>query len=335
MFLSTIRPKNDFNYFPGAKLNEPNRPIAWYSPKGDEKYSVVYADLSVVDTTKDKLPANPTPDADTKIQFQAKPAVPKPQVEQLPKHNVAPWNTPTFKLPSSAATKWSDVERIRKQGKQRTLKHLALWMMPEFLEQIPADANGIVVQENWSPNRDADSLRLGLLLEFPNLTGLQLDHLYLTQKDLDAVANCSKLERLSLSGVQIMQQDGTARRLNSDDLKKLSVLKRLRTLDLSQSNFGGGLKHLKELPNLTTLFLNSFEGVNDQSLKDLKNLPHLKTLVLHAVYAKNSDRTVTENGLDALQAIPHLKTLYVAWHGEWTLPIDKLRKLLPNAEVKP
>jgi len=44
---------------------------------------------------------------------------------------------------------------------------------------------------------------------------------------------------------------------------------------------------------------------------------------------------VTEAGLRSLQQLPSLKNLFVGYHGKWTLPIDKLRELLPNVNVVP
>ena len=111
--------------------------------------------------------------------------------------------------------------------------------MPEFIESPPMPA-GVspdqpqVVSDDWKPDRSPDSDRLKFLKEFPNLKGLQLDHLYLTQKDLDVIGQCRKLERLSLSGVQILEQ--SPRRLSGDDLQKLRGLTNLKELDLGQSN---------------------------------------------------------------------------------------------------
>ena len=66
-FVLNLEKKNDLQYFGGAKLNDADRPILWYSANGDESYKVVYADLSIRDTSKDSLPQKP-----------AKRALPKP-----------------------------------------------------------------------------------------------------------------------------------------------------------------------------------------------------------------------------------------------------------------
>jgi hypothetical protein len=60
----------------------------------------------------------------------------------------------------------------------------------------------------------------------------------------------------------------------------------------------------------------------------------LKTLVLAAVYANNSDVTVTDAGLVSLKDLPSLRTLYVDYHGNWTMPIEKLQSLLPGVDVQ-
>lgn len=52
------------------------------------------------------------------------------------------------------------------------------------------------------------------------------------------------------------------------------------------------------------------------------------------VYFTNPKTTVTEAGLKSLQDLPSLRTLYVGYHGKWTLPIDRLRELLPSVDVR-
>jgi hypothetical protein len=40
----------------GVKVNTPDMPIFWYRPAGSQMYRVIYADLSVRETTEDQLP---------------------------------------------------------------------------------------------------------------------------------------------------------------------------------------------------------------------------------------------------------------------------------------
>jgi len=135
-----------------------------------------------------------------------------------------------------------------------------------------------VVDPAWKPDRSADSSRFSFLQEFPNLKGLDLGALYLTQNDLVTIGRCNQLQQLSLSGVQVFES--SSRRLIGNDLVKLSGLIDLQVLDLSQSNFGGGLVHLQNLPRLQTLYLSSFEYLNDSTVRELKMLPHIETLIL-------------------------------------------------------
>jgi hypothetical protein len=57
----------DFRYAgDGAKLNEANRPVLWYKPKGSQTYHVIYADLTVHgDVAADALPKIPSQKMDT------------------------------------------------------------------------------------------------------------------------------------------------------------------------------------------------------------------------------------------------------------------------------
>jgi hypothetical protein len=327
-FLFSLREENDLHYFGGARLGQQDRPLLWYSPGADDEYKVVYADLSVEDVSADALPAEPVqPTAEEK-------AAPGPQAAG------EPWATPVLRLPPQAVRDYAALQAIRKGGKQAAVQYMVLGLMPEFVESpVPAGvslaelrAMPQEIRADWKPDRSPDSTRLGFLAEFPNLKGLKLDNLYLTHSDLDVIGRCRKLERLSLSGVQILEE--SPRRLSGDDLQKLSGLTNLTELDLGQANFVGGLLHLSDLPHLRRLYLGSFEHLNDKSVAELRVLPHLETLILAPVYGTNPETTVTENGLLSLQKLPNLKTLYVGWHGEWTMPVDRLRELLPNVKIK-
>jgi len=322
-FLHSLKEENDLQYFGGARLNQKNRPLFWYSPAADGNYKVVYADLSVQDATADSLPPKPAP------------LVRKKRREGPT--NVAPWSTPLFSLPRRAIRDYASLQEIRTAGKQADIEYLTLGWMPEFIESPARHADGSfknsqVSLENWKPNRSPDSARLAFLEEFPNLKGLDLIGLYLTQKDLDTIGRCTKLERLSLNGIQILT--ASPRRLNGDDLQKLGGLINLRELDLGQSNFVGGLQHLSQLPRLRRLYLGSFENLNDKSVSELQMLPHLETLVLSPVYGTNPQKQLTEVGLRSLQNLSSLRTLYVGWHGEWTMPVDTLQALLPQVKIK-
>jgi len=58
-FPLTMQPENDWHYFGGAKLNQADRPILWYSPNADDNYTILYADLTVTEVTRAELPTPP------------------------------------------------------------------------------------------------------------------------------------------------------------------------------------------------------------------------------------------------------------------------------------
>jgi len=319
-FLFAVNSKQEFKYFGGAKLDQPDRPLLWYSPDADDNFNVVFADLTVKVVSRSELPPQP-----------------KAVVRSTPENSIRV-STPRFELPSVAIRDYAALQQIRKAGRQADVEYLALRWMPEFMEsQVQHKAGEKIVQQvvdpAWKPDRSADSSRFSFLQEFPNLKGLDLGALYLTQNDLVTIGRCSQLQLLSLSGVQVFES--SSHRLIGSDLVKLSGLIDLQVLDLSQSNFAGGLFHLQNLPRLQTLYLSSFEYLNDSTVRELKMLPHIETLILAPVYATNPDETVTDAGLQSLQELPQLKTLYVGYHGKWTLPIDRLRALLPKVDVRP
>jgi len=220
------------------------------------------------------------------------------------------------------------LQSIRKDGRQDEVRFLELQLMPEFIEAGPS------AKSKYQDKNDRQSSRLEFLGEFGNLEGLRVDHLFLTENDLKLIGRCHSLKKLSLSGVQIMEASHGKHRLCPTELRHLNQLTNLEVLDLSQSRFSGGLQHLAGLPRLHTLILASFEHLNDASVAQLKQLPHLQTLVLAPVYANNSERTVTDAGLASLKDLPSLQTLYIGYHGKWTIPVEKLRLLLPEVNVQ-
>lgn len=63
-FLKLPQDKLDFQYFKGARLNQINRPLAWFSPDGKETYKVLYADLTIRDVKAADLPQKPMEQAE-------------------------------------------------------------------------------------------------------------------------------------------------------------------------------------------------------------------------------------------------------------------------------
>jgi hypothetical protein len=289
----------------GVKLDTPGRPIFWYSPARNGRYRVIYADLSIKEVGEAELP-----------KLAEKKAPPEKPEDRKVVRSVSPRVT----LPQSAVTKYAELERIRKEGRQATVRNLELAWMPEMIA--------------GNAKADPETSRLAFLEEFRNLEGLKVDYLILTEQDLAVIGRLSRLKKLSLSGVRIAEGGGGRHFLRGAELAPLSQLAELEMLDLSQADFAGGLVHLAALPKLGTLILSSFEHLNDASVAELAVLPHLQTLVLAGVYYTNPDKTITDAGLASLAKIPNLRTLYVEFHGRFTLPVEKLQALLPDVEVR-
>ncbi len=322
VFFLEMKDANQFRYFGGARMNDADRPILWYSPDGDNRFKIVYADLTVREANADALPPEPSPVA-----------VVGNEVDE----DAIDVSTPTFELPNIAVSDYAQLQAIRKAGKQSKVKYLSLGLMLELTEeQLSFKANSPIlpqaVPEEPKQALSWDSNRLAFLSEFTNLSGLDLKGIFLTQRDLESIAKCQSLKQLSLNGVQIVDRE--LRCFNGGDLEKFAGLSRLESLDLSRSNFAGGLQHLASLTQLHTIFLSSFEHLNDAAIAELAVLPHLETLVLAPDLLTTQQATVTDAGLKSLQQLPALKTLYIGHHGKFTLPVDRLRELLPNVEIK-
>ena len=245
-----------------------------------------------------------------------------------------------LQLPENAIREVAELQAIREAGNQASVENLAIGMTPEFNEtwvQPGATATEIQPRDKpWRPDRSEDSHRLAFLSEFKNLKGLSLFCLYLTENDVETIASLTKLEKLSLYGVSILTADAT-RRIEAGDLEKLASLTELRELDLSQADFEGGAVHLAKLPELRALYFTSFEGLNDNSVSELKTLPKLEKLTIAPVFVpdhnKNSKSIVSRVGIESLKEFPSLKHIYIGRHGNWTAPADEIRKMLPNVTV--
>lgn len=307
-FLYALKPENKLQYVgKGVKLNASDEPILWFSPRGDNQFQMVYADLSVKDVTASARPQAPT-------------------VAPQPRRRVSVRSiSPRITFPRSAVTDYRVLQSLRKAGKQDEVRFLELQWMPEFMQDESASDS--------SP--DSDASRFSFLKEFTNLEGLRVDYLTLTEHDLEAIGQCRKLKKLSLSGIQVAGPARDQHRLRATEFRHLAELTSLEMLDISQSEFADGVQYLGKLPNLTTLIISSFEHVNDASVAELKQLRHLQTLVLAGVYATNPEKTVTEVGLAGLKTLPSLRTLYIEYHAKWTLPVEKLQAMLPNVNVQP
>jgi hypothetical protein len=314
-FLFSLRPENKLRYDgAGVKLDTPGKPILWFSPGGNTRYQVVYADLSVKELAESELPPPAPPAAKGKPRGAG----------ERQGGEIYRSTSPRVMLPRSAVTKFAELERIRREGRQAEVRFLELTWMSEFIQ-----GNNAV-----DANAPAKKTRFKFLEAFRNLEGLKVEYLTLTDHDLAVIGRLHTLKRLSLSGVQIAEVGGGKHFLRGAELAHLDQLANLELLDLSQSDFSGGLAHLAGLPKLHALILSSFEHLNDASVAELKQLPHLQTLVLAGVYYTNPEKTITDAGLASLAQLPSLRTLYVEPHGKFTLPVDKLQTLLPEVDVR-
>jgi len=306
-FLISLRPENKLRYVgAGVKRDAPDRPILWFSPKGNTQFQVVYADLSVREVAESALPQ-----------------LPAAGQSKLEEQTIIRSTSPRVVFPQSAVKHYDALQGIRKTGRQDEVRYIELHLMPEFIKRNAASDS----------KDDRESSGFRFLEEFRNLEGLRVDNLFLTENELHVIGQCHNLKKLSLAGIQIFQAAHGMHRLQGTELQHLSQLTNLEMLDLSQSDFSGGLQHLGVLPKLHTLILSSFENLNDASVAQLKQLPHLQTLVLAPVYANNPEKTVTDAGLASLKELPSLRTLYVEYHGKWTMPVEKLQSLLPRVNV--
>jgi hypothetical protein len=304
--LFSLREENKLRYVgDGVTLDTPNRPILWFSPEGNTQYQVVYADLSVKEVFESELPQLP--------------AAAQSKAEQ---RTVIRSTSPRVVFPASALKDYDALQRVRNAGGQEEVRFIELHSMSEFMNT------------SGSVDFDPDASRFKFLAEFRNLEGLKVDHLFLSEDDLIVIGQCHNLKKLSLSGIQVVESTRGKHRLRGTELRHLSQLINLEMLDLSQSDFSGGLQHLGGLPKLHTIILGSFENLNDASIAQLKLLPHLQTLVFAPVYGNNPEKTVTDAGLASLMGLPSLRTLYVEYHGMWTVPVDKLQSMLPGVNVQ-
>ena len=131
-FQLSVQPENDWNYFGGAKLDQPERPILWFSPQADDNYTVVYADLTVSKVARAELPTKPVD-------------VVQPEVPQAIER-VIRVATPRFELPESTIRQYSKLQLIRASGRQSEIEYLSLSEMPEFLEtQVKGYKPGVSV----------------------------------------------------------------------------------------------------------------------------------------------------------------------------------------------
>ncbi|MEX0866814.1 MAG: protein kinase, partial [Pirellulales bacterium] len=129
----------------------------------------------------------------------------------------------------------------------------------------------------------------------PDLTSLDLSRTEITDEDLAAIAQLTRLEELHLAGT----------RVSDKGLAHLAALNSLRVLDLSETRVtGAGLAALQDLPNLSALRLNRCR-VSDAAMETINRYPALVELSL----AFNT--SLSDSGIAKLTNLKKLQVLDV------------------------
>ncbi len=251
---------------------------------------------------------------------------------------------PEVELPRATIESLEQLNYVRERGIEADVKGLRLDWLGSDITRDEAVWNE--ERQAWEASGDPEQMDvLDVVDEFRNVEVLVYNGQLLTPTDLARLSRLTQVKQLSLSGVQVYDKfaeprpgKGTLHRFAADDLAALSGLTQLEVLDLSQCDFTGGLHHLASLPRLHTLILASFEHLDNAALADLAHLPHLRTLVISpdnfGEREGDPEKGVTDAGLLALADVPQLRTVYVGSRGPYTVPVDKLRALLPDVRVR-
>ena len=115
-----------------------------------------------------------------------------------------------------------------------------------------------------------------------------------------------------------------------ETLKHLKGLPNLTSLDLSFCDqiTDAGLKHLKDLPNLTSLNLSGCWRITNAGLEHLKSLTNLTSLDLRDC------SKITDAGLGHISGLTNLTSLELGWCDQITNDgVNWLKKHLPNLKI--
>ena len=85
----------------------------------------------------------------------------------------------------------------------------------------------------------------------------------------------------------------------------------------------GAWRHLKDLPDLETLYL---RGMRDSAMANLAGLTHLRVLSI-------TNTEVTDAGLASLKGLPRLQTLNLTGTKVTNTGITDLQAALPNCKI--
>jgi len=108
-----------------------------------------------------------------------------------------------------------------------------------------------------------------------------------------------------LPGSPIVEVDLSGTKVTDDDLRPLSKLAELRTLNLHRTGISdAGVEHLQGLRRLTTLTIGDTR-ITNSGLKALTALPQLELIGLHGT-------RVNDGGVIHLKAFPQLKSLFLS-----------------------
>lgn len=177
------------------------------------------------------------------------------------------------------------------------------------------EQRGAVVTRDWT--------RLGRPIVVVNLSthsSNTLDKGIIRDDDvpLDELKGLADLQELYLSNSSAIT-DKTLARLPSLGLSQL------RLLDIQLTGISGdGLKYVKELPTLRTLWLSGTKI--DSGLGHLSGMQHLESLTL-------MQTDVSDAGLASLKDLPKLKSVDLVGTNVTDAGVSEFKKANPNAQV--
>lgn len=160
------------------------------------------------------------------------------------------------------------------------------------------------------------------LKRLPQLESVGISHPRTGDIGMESLAELSKLKSLNLEGCSATDQL----------LKALPELPRVEDLVVQRcTQFGNDdLNYLNRMPNLKTIDLVCKQiAVNDTGIEHLSKLEHLETLALRSPWAD-----VTDAGLAKLATMKSLKLVIILKYHSPPEQIDRLKRAVPNCQVK-
>ncbi len=184
------------------------------------------------------------------------------------------------------------IAAIRKAGGRVHIEG-TLWSAPDWVRAVSGDGYYVDIAVG-SPDADFGDEEAKYFKDLPNLRGLQLGGLQITDAGLENLRGMPHLWKLYLNDAKITDAG----------LKHLAGLSGLRMLVIGGMPVTDtGLAHLKGLTNLEDLMLRD-TLVTGAGLQNLKGLTKLKDLDL-------TGPAITDAGFEHLAALPNLKRLFL------------------------